>query len=315
MQQYFGFGLNIESEIEFPELLQNSFVLADVTISVGDLSRQEAIVVEPRDDEFFFAVKGVARYFASHGNSMIIDPEDKNVNPRSIRLYALATVMAAILLQRQMIPFHTSAISVGNKLVLISGESGAGKSTVLTGLILRGYEVFSDDVVVLSQSEPDGISAFASYPMIKLWRDSITTIAHPQFSDCSFRIRHDLDKYGFFFHDTFVTQVRPVSTLIILKQREQPECSMRRLHETDAFVETYRQLYRPSLIRGKEQNATCFKTISTLVKTVKIIEITRPVTCPPEQLVSFIEQELLQQGIKHTNQTHADILPPNNNYA
>lgn len=314
MQQYFGFGLNIESEIEFPELLQNSFVLADVTISVGDLSRQEAIVVESRDDKFFFAVKGVARYFASHGNSMIIDPEE-NADSRSIRLYALATVMAAILLQRQIIPFHASAISVANKLILISGESGAGKSTALTGLILRGYKVFSDDVVVLNRTESDGVLAFASYPMIKLWRDSMTTIDHPQFSDYSFRIRHDLDKYGFFFHDTFVKQARPIAALIIIKKGEQPTCTMRQLQKTEAFAEAYRQLYRPLLIRGKEQNTICFRTISTLAQTVKIIEITRPVTCPPEQLVSFIEQELLQQGIKHTNQTHADILPPNNNYA
>jgi serine kinase of HPr protein (carbohydrate metabolism regulator) len=56
--------------------------------------------------------------------------------------------MAAIPLQRQTLPFHASAISVNNKLILISGESGAGKSTALTVLILRGYAVFSDDVVV-----------------------------------------------------------------------------------------------------------------------------------------------------------------------
>ena len=297
MQQYTGFGLKIESEIEFPEMLSSTFTQADVTITINDLSQQEATAVESSDDEFFFEVKGVARYFASHGNSMIIDPENKNVNSRSIRLYALATVMAAILLQRQIIPFHASAISVDDKLILISGESGAGKSTALIGLILRGYKVFSDDVVVLSQSELNGISAFASYPMIKLWRDSITTIAHPQFSDCSFRIRHDLDKYGFFFHDTFVTQTRPVSTLVILKKREQPTCTMRRLHGTEAFAEAYRQLYRPSLIRGKEQNAICFKTIAALVKTVNIFGITRPATCQPEQLISFIEKELLQPAV------------------
>jgi hypothetical protein len=294
MQQYFGFGLKIESELEFPELLQSTFAQADVTIAVDDLSRQEASCIESKDDEFFFVVKGVARYFASQGNHMIIDPENKSVDPRSIRLYALATVMAAILLQRQMLPFHASAVSVNNKLILISGESGTGKSTTLTGLILRGYKVFSDDVVVLNRTGPDRVSAFASYPMIKLWRDSMTIIDHPQFSDCSFPIRHDLDKYGFFFHDTFVTQARPVSTLIILKKGEQPECSMRRLHGTEAFTDTYRQLYRLSLIRGKEQNAVCFRTISALAKAVNIFEITRPATCHPEQLISFVEQELLQ---------------------
>jgi len=294
MQQYFGFGLNIESEIEFPELLQNTFVQADVTISIGDLNQQNVAFIASGDDEFFFEAKGVARYFAFQGKRMIIDPEKGDVDPRSIRLYALATVMAAILLQRQMIPFHASAISVDNKLILISGESGAGKSTALTGLILRGYEVFSDDVVVLNRTESDGVSAFASYPMIKLWHDSITTIDDPQFSDCSFRIRHDLDKYGFFFHDTFVKQTQPISSLIIIKKGEQPTCTMRRLQKTEAFAEAYRQLYRPSLIRGKEQNTICFRTISALTQTVKIFEITRPATCPPEQLVSFIEQELLQ---------------------
>ncbi len=72
---------------------------------------------------------------------------------------------------------------------------------------------------------------------------------------------------------------------------------MQQLRRTEAFAEAYRQLYRPSLIRGKEQNATCFKTIAALVKTVNIFEITRPATCQPEQLISFIEQELLQPAV------------------
>jgi hypothetical protein len=294
MHQYFGFGLKIESELEFPELLESTFVQADVTISVGDLSQHKTATVEQKDDEFFFSVKEVACYLAVQGKQMIIAPEKGDIDPRSIRLYALATVMAAILLQRQMIPFHASAISVDNKLILISGESGAGKSTALTGLIVRGYKVFSDDVVVLNQTEPDGVLAFASYPMIKLWHDSITTIDHPKFSDCSFRIRHDLDKYGFFFHDTFVKQARPITTLIIIKKGEQPTCTIRQVQKTEAFAEAYRQLYRPSLIRGKKQNTICFRTISALAQTVKTVEITRPATCPPERLVSFIEQELLQ---------------------
>jgi hypothetical protein len=294
MPQYFGFGLKIESELEFPELLESTFVQADVTISVGDLSQHKTATVEQKDDEFFFLVKEVACYLAVQGKQMIIAPENRDADPRTIRLYALATVMAAILLQRQMLPFHASAISVDNKLILISGKSGAGKSTVLTGLILRGYKVFSDDVVVLNQTEPDGVSAFASYPMIKLWHDSITAIDHPQFSDCSFRIRHDLDKYGFFFHDTFVKQARPISSLIIIKKGEQSTCTIRQLQKTEAFAEAYRQLYRPSLIRGKEQNTICFRTISALANTARIVEVTRPAVCPPEQLVSFIEQKFLQ---------------------
>ena len=63
---------------------------------------------------------------------------------------------------------------------------------------------------------------------------------------------------------------------------------MQQLHGTEAFAEAYSQLYLPSLIRGKEQNAICFKTIAALVKTVSIFGITRPATCHPEQLISSI---------------------------
>jgi ABC-type multidrug transport system fused ATPase/permease subunit len=155
MHKYWGFGLKILSEIEFPELLPYDFDTADVGIRFGIIPLIDIQVSYPgnvfsyhlNDTELVFDAPGVAEYYAANGKMINlrldnrIDPKDISAM-RSVRLYLLATVFAAILLQRKQLPLHASAIIKNGKLVLIAGDSGAGKSTILAEFMKQGYEVF-----------------------------------------------------------------------------------------------------------------------------------------------------------------------------
>lgn len=148
MHQYWAFGLYIHSEIEFPELYLATSEDADVIILYGDVPQElikAAKVVRKHlqlnDQEFLLSRDDAGRYYASNGNKIVVSPL-QGAHPRSIRLYVLATVMAAILHQRKKIPYHASAILFNNEIVLFAGQSKAGKSTLLSGLMKRGYRVF-----------------------------------------------------------------------------------------------------------------------------------------------------------------------------
>ncbi len=297
--RYWGFGTKIASEMEFPELFEYDFDIPDVEYIVGKCpdSIEGITVLADRfsyiigDRELLFTAHGVARYYAVDGHQIIIEPFEPMRDSRSVRLHVLATIMSAILLHRNSLPLHASAIKQGESLVLIMGDSRAGKSTTLAGLHRKGYIVFSDDVVVL-QKDALGVSAVASYPMIKLWNDTIEKMNDIQFEDRSFRIQQNLDKYGFFFHDYFDQNCYPVKKAFILKIQDIPDLIHRSLDGKDAFEVLINQVYRPILLQNNDLKRLCFLLVSDIVKNSSIIEISRPIECDAHQLIDYVEKLL-----------------------
>ena len=296
MYHYWGFGLHISSDIQFPELLTYNFTSSDVEFISGTIpSRIEGetfsagnFTYQINSRELIFISRDTAKYYAENGNSVWVEVNNSGETLREVRLHMLATVMAAILLQRNRIPIHASAIKRNDSLILLTGDSGAGKSTSLAGLLKKGHTIFSDDIVVAHKKE-DQVLAHASYPMIKMWNDSIEKINHPMFDDRTFPIRAGMDKYGLFFHDRFDTNPYPISKIFILKCGPDKELKSKKLAGADAFNSFMKQIYRPMLIKGNKQRRLCFELISEILKNGQVFEITRPEECNPDVLVDFIE--------------------------
>lgn len=302
MYQYWGFGLNIESEIIFPELLPAAFEHADVQVQLRNVAA--AVTGMPivgakakgviNSDEFFFEPGEAARYYAAGGNHITIEllpGVDVTDVPqmRAVRIYTLATVFAAILLQRQMLPLHASAVMDKGGLVLVTGHSGAGKSTTLAGLHKNGYKVFSDDVVVLHR-QPEGIKACAAYPMIKLWDDAQQKIDDDRFNDRSFLVKNGMNKYGIFFHETFDKRSYDIKKIFVLKKYAGNEITSTQLTDSAAFNQLSQQLYRPSMVHSNELRALCFMTLTDVVKRCSMFEVCRPQSCHPDALLEHIQQ-------------------------
>lgn len=60
------------------------------------------------------------------------------------------TVAAHILAWRGMIPLHACAVEIGGRAVLVAGTGGAGKSSLMAGLLARGAALVSDDLTALA---------------------------------------------------------------------------------------------------------------------------------------------------------------------
>lgn len=293
MHQYWGFGLNIASDIEFPELLPSKFEGADVTISLTGHIDEPAGEREAYTDHisvfnpsgYYLDIKGVARYYATGENMIRVAPYP-GIDGRSVRLFILGTIMAYILFRKGLVPLHASGIILNDKLTLFTGDSGAGKSTTIAQLALRGYDIFTDDVCVINK-EGRGV---ASYPMIKLWDDAVVTLDDPAFSDKGFKIRPGMDKYGYFFYDRFHTYDLPIDTIFVIradKTLTEPVYSTLTGHR--AFDALAQQVYRRYLIIGPELKTLYFKTVSALADACRVVEIRRPESGDPALFIDMLE--------------------------
>jgi ABC-type uncharacterized transport system YnjBCD ATPase subunit len=289
MYKYRGFGLHILSEIEFPELFPDDTDITDVTIRIDDIpsfiidrATQGYIINE---NELFFTVKDIGVYYAAFGNKIIISPAARNKDMRDIRTFALGTAMSAILLQRKLLPLHTSAILQDDELILISGHSGAGKSTTTASLGKIGFTIFSDDITVLENNN-NCITGTASYPMIRLWEDALQTLDHSSFQDRSFPVKSGVDKYGIFFHDDFISDQYPVKKILLLEVGNQLKSE--KLSGTKAFELISNQVFRQNLLQGPVLRSLSFSIISRLLQQAAVYHITRPANCDPEELLLLV---------------------------
>jgi len=282
MFKYWGFGLNIEAEIEFPELLPTDFTMADVTVALGDTPGQlegKGIIIKPlssiSSNEYLLNVKGICKYYAGFGKTIIVEPVP-GTELESVRLFLLGTVMAAILYQKGLIPLHASAIVKDGKLILFAGNSGAGKSTLLASLATKGYTVFTDDICVVSRGAR-GISGTASYPMLKLWEDAITQLENEAFTK-DFKVRPKLPKYGQFFYDAFSKETLPIDKIFILAPNNNAaEIKIRKLPPLQAFKDLEKQAYKYNLIANTQLRTVLFTLLSQVTAGIPVYEVKRPV--------------------------------------
>lgn len=56
------------------------------------------------------------------------------------------TFTAAVIAANDMLPLHASAVAIGRRAILISGDAGAGKSSLAAALIGYGAELIADDL-------------------------------------------------------------------------------------------------------------------------------------------------------------------------
>ena len=93
--------------------------------------------------------------------------------------------------QRGLASLHASAVVVDGRVMVIGGQSGAGKSTTTAALALRGYPLFSDDVLGW-RSSGGQLLACPGPVRVKLWPDSLAAFdLNPESLP---RVRTDLNK-------------------------------------------------------------------------------------------------------------------------
>lgn len=149
-------------------------------------------------------------------------------------LDAVAAVLAGQVIPRVMTldgtpVLHASAVAVDGRAIVLTGESGAGKSTFAAAVCAAGGELIADDFVPLS-ARGDAVTCAPTSSAIHL-------------TDASLEIL--VDAFGATPRPLVrACGARPVGTIYLLESQPGETPRIARVHPRDAFMRLFRSSYR-----------------------------------------------------------------------
>ena len=162
MPDHFAYGLRFRSPFLFPELALagGEDGAPDVELEVGPIGVERPDGI---DDPGWFLARGddLALHWPEYGSARVRDGRSirldalADLDPAWKRAVVLGTLFSILLQQRGVYPLHAAAARIGDGARALVGDSGAGKSSLVATLALRGHLLIGDDVLPL-EPRPDG---------------------------------------------------------------------------------------------------------------------------------------------------------------
>lgn len=217
MYQYYIYGVGIQSEIKLYEL-EECKAKQDVLIHYGKIPEDIVRYTEQGLTSSMSSVRVWFRNDAGHfvitgGNDILVQPS-VHAKEDDLASFVLGWGLAFLFQMRGFSAIHSSAMEIKNHAVLISGVSGAGKSTIALSLIDAGYRYLADDIAMVNPKEDMIIQP--AFPQQKVCRNVAEQIGTEKLR----YINEKKDKFAYCNTENFCWEPRKLTTLIILKKYE-----------------------------------------------------------------------------------------------
>ncbi len=166
-----------------------------------DAARQQAILHEPafrywrlpqNDDiwcEFYREDQGYRIRFPNLADFLLsVDGRDllaipvPDTDAETLEHLYLNQVLPLALSKQGEPVFHASAVEVDGQAIAFIGESGRGKSTLATHMVLSGAGLLTDDSLLLADDSV-GYRVVPSHASVRLWSDSREALVGDQMRD------------------------------------------------------------------------------------------------------------------------------------
>ncbi len=150
--------------------------LDDVDVALGRVpprlagADRSGVLWEATASRFLLGIPGVARYLVEDGRTVVVEPEPA-CSPEAVVKLLHATPFAALCHQRGLSVLHAAAATRDGATVLVAGSSGAGKSSLLAELLVRGWRMVTDDVAPIALDEASRPIALPTFAELALGRD------------------------------------------------------------------------------------------------------------------------------------------------
>jgi len=216
---YRAYGLNISSEIAFPELPEAdgprdavirrgpvSDWSGDAVISYGQRFRAAGARAWIRDESIPFVAS------IENGGRIDVSAPEGVPAGEDVRLYLLGSCAGMLLYQRGLVVLHGNTIETPGGAALFCGHIGAGKSTLTMALLRRGYRLIADDVCGVSFQRTPAM-AVPGFPRLKLWRQTLDMFGEP--ADSLPPIRTGTEKFHYPVAN-FCPEARPLRFVYVL---------------------------------------------------------------------------------------------------
>lgn len=289
-KRYTVFGLTLDSEIEFPELLkteqspQLQILYGNVPESLDPESFKGARF-QINKKEFLISIDNVVRIYYKDPK-IIVQPLDK-VDENSIRAFILGPVLGAILHYKNRLPLHASGILVDGKAVLISGRSGVGKSTLALSFYKQEFALISDDICSIEMIDKN-VMLLPGFPQMKQWPASLK-IFNENIEEFDL-VRPEIEKRNYPAKNFVTKNEIEISQIFFLKSHNKENIEINKLSGIDKFSALKNNTYRKSLIPHTGNIESHFRLCTKVSELIEMYEVKRPDTgCDPRELVDYLK--------------------------
>ncbi len=302
MKYYQFFGLRFISEIEFPGI-QSIEPLESISnpIHVFYGKTPEKLENVPTTDkpfstfnenEFLYRIPDIANYYIRNGNEICIEAISSNSTEVLLFFYSIA--LAAVLFQRNLIPFHASGVKINeNQIILMPASSRTGKSTTALFLEKLGYPIFSDDTVLLEVIDGK-CYATPSYPIMRLWQNTIDQSEQVDIED-GYELRPGLSKFGISISEQFTHDKMEVAALVFLNNQTE-EFKIESLKTKEVFCHLVNNVYRKQWVAEMKKQISEFQLVSAISQCVPGYLANRPKsTATFDEFSASIEKEIISK--------------------
>ncbi|TLS35603.1 aldolase [Pseudalkalibacillus caeni] len=304
---YKAFGLTVKSELLLPELFieNNLNFLIDVEIIIDDLKAMwkclggGKVGFILKEDTVLFKLDEIAIFLIESGKKITVCPL-YDYKEDIAQMIILGTCMGAVLMQRNILPLHGSAIAINGKAYAIIGDSGAGKSTLASTFIHHNFQILTDDVIAVSLSQDNLPFVIPSYPRQKLWKETLNKfgVASENYKTVYGR----QTKYYVPISDTFVKNPLPLAGIFELVKTEEQDVAIKPVNVLEQLSKLFNHTYRNLFISGLNRIDWHFNTSTYILNNLKMYQLCRPVSkFTANELVSIILKTVERENAKSEN--------------
>lgn len=320
MFRYKIYGLVIDSEVEFMQLEKaDDSSFADVIIR-QDNCREEVVSYLLEKDATkrrydigldFSCFENKGGYYSIRGGKEIVFECKEGYSPKTVSGWILGYSMAMILLQRRILAIHCSAVVIPDKTsdskefssggaVLISGVSGAGKSSLTRKLLERGFHIMADDVAAVTfDGERDLV--YPAFPYQKLCRNEVDS-RKLDYEELIY-IDEDKDKFLVPVGDVFVSSPQPLKLLIFLVPGDVEKVQVTKLTGFDQFIGIFNNQFLKVLKGPWENKPEVINLAMQLASKCPVYRIVRPVEGDSQDRIA----DEVEAIIRELQETHNNI--------
>lgn len=276
------YNLIIRSEL----LLNSSLIISnpiennyDVEILFGEITKDDEKLLynygifKYYENRISITIKDVASYDIINGRKIVIEPVE-NADINEISKYTCGSCLGLLLLQRNTIALHGGALCINDSGVVISGNIGAGKSTLVANFINMGYPFLSDDVSAIIRSENNKNYITHSFPQQKLCKNTALSLGY----DLSklYQIDKIKDKYYSPIISNFSTTPCEFKYFFYISCGNYPKLDIKEVIGVEKFQTILSNIYRIEVVPKKLLSPTYVKKCMDLSKNIKMFKINRP---------------------------------------
>lgn len=279
---YRAYGLLIQSDMILKELiaveqpLQNEI---DVVISCRDIPKKirDAVLLNENfqisKHQVIFSIEGVGSFYIAYGNQITLELAAE-CNVEYAKIFLLGSAFGILFLQRNTIAIHSGAIVWNQQAVLFTGNTGVGKSTLTTGLRVKGFNILADDVAVVKKQTNGKYEVHPSFPQQKLCGDSMSKMG---FNKESYKqIDPFRDKYAIPIQEHFVYKPVDLGAIFELSVGDVSDIQIQEITGSEKMMIFMKNIYRIEFTEYMGLRKEYFKNCVEMVKNIPVYRMTRP---------------------------------------